>query len=98
MLKESVGWVLNQFRCSPQNLPEKPHGLAEQLLKLQAEYEALDIESFWMSQPARVQPLAHEEATKLLLPFATTYLCDVGFSALAVIKTKRETDSIRKAI
>ena len=80
MLKESVGWVLNPFRCSLQNLPEKSHGLAEQLLELQAdrtaqaEYEALDIESFWMSQPARVQPLAHEEATKLLLPFATTYL------------------------
>ena len=40
MLKESVGWVLNPFRCSLQNLPEKPHGLAEQLLELQADRTA----------------------------------------------------------
>ena len=47
MLKESVGWVINPFRCSLQNLPEKPHWLTEQLIELQADataqskYEAL---------------------------------------------------------
>ena len=94
VLKESVGWVINPFRCSLQNLTEKPHWLAEQLIELQAdvtaqsEYETLDLETFWMSEPAKAQPLAREEAIKLLLPFATTYLCEAGFSALAVIKTE----------
>ena len=41
-----------------------------------------------MSEPAKAQRLAREEAIKLLLPSATTYLCEAGFSALAVIKTK----------
>ena len=47
----------------PKNLPEKPLGLAEHLLELQA----LGRESFWMSQLARAQILENEVATKLLL-------------------------------
>jgi len=29
---------------------------------------------------------AFEEALRILIPFATSYLCDAGFSAVAVIK------------
>lgn len=29
-----------------------------------------------------------QKAVKILIPFATTYLCETGFSALAAIKSK----------
>jgi zinc finger BED domain-containing protein 5/7/8/9 len=37
---------------------------------------------------AKAFKIAHEEAVKKLLPFATTYPCEQGFSTLMNIKTK----------
>jgi hypothetical protein len=44
---------------------------------------------FWMLRAAKAFKIAHEEAVKKLMPFATTYLCDQGFSTLMNIKTKQ---------
>ena len=33
-------------------------------------------------------PLLSQKAVKILLPFATTYLCEAGFSALTNLKNK----------
>ncbi|MBN3295107.1 SCND3 protein, partial [Amia calva] len=42
---------------------------------------------FWIQQHSEYPALSYK-AMLFLLPFATTYLCDKGFSSLAVIKTK----------
>jgi hypothetical protein len=41
-----------------------------------------------MSRAAKAFKSAQEEAIKVLLPFATTYLCEQGFSTLVNLKTK----------
>jgi hypothetical protein len=33
-------------------------------------------------------PLLRGKALRILIPFATSYLCEVGFSAVAVTKSK----------
>ena len=42
---------------------------------------------FWIQASHEYSGLA-EKAIKIILPFATSYLFDCGFSALIVIKTK----------
>ncbi|XP_076064977.1 protein FAM200C-like [Oratosquilla oratoria] len=85
----TVSWFVNPFKSELADLPEKPEGLAEKLIELRSnnetkmEFESKDdLSSFWMSKTA------HMEATKMLLPFATTYVCEQGFSTLVNLKTK----------
>jgi len=42
---------------------------------------------FWVSVKEEC-PILFEEAMRILIPFATTYLCETGFSALASMKSK----------
>ena len=42
---------------------------------IQMEFEQLELQQFWGTQLAK-------EAVQLLLPFATTYLREMGFSSL----------------
>ena len=42
---------------------------------------------FWASQ-LETYPVLAEKALTVLVPFATTYLCETGFSCLVRIKTK----------
>ncbi|XP_068245162.1 protein FAM200C-like [Palaemon carinicauda] len=91
----TVSWVVNPFKSELANLPEQPEGLAEELIELRSsnetkiEFESKDdLSSFWMSKTAKAYKTAHMEATKMLLPFATTYLCKQGFSTLVNLKTK----------
>ena len=43
--------------------------------------------SFWLSVLDEY-PLLSQKATKILLPFGTTYMCETAFSALTNMKTK----------
>ena len=92
----NVSWVVDPFKCEIADVPEEPQGLAEALLELRSNNEAriefenkADLSYFWMSRAANAFKIAHEEAVKKLLPFATTYLCEQGFSTLLNIKTKQ---------
>jgi hypothetical protein len=49
-----------------------------------------------MSRSAKAFKIAHEEAIKVLLPFATTYLCEQGLSTLMNLKTKYRNRLIPK--
>jgi hypothetical protein len=54
---------------------------------LRAEFQAKDLFDFWCSL-GQAYPLLVKRAMSILIPFATTYLCESGFSALVSIKTK----------
>ena len=43
--------------------------------------------SFWLGV-VNEYPLLSQKTTKILLPFATTYICERAFSALSNMKTK----------
>ena len=43
--------------------------------------------SFWIKRSCEY-PLLCEKAVNVLLPFATTYLCETAFSAVTAMKTK----------
>ena len=45
---------------------------------------------FWISLNGEY-PALMEKALQMIIPFATSYLCEAGFSAMAVIKTKYRT-------
>ncbi|XP_076067698.1 protein FAM200C-like [Oratosquilla oratoria] len=103
--KVNLLWVVNPFKSELADLPEQPEGLAEELIELRSnnetkmEFESKDdLSCFWMSKKT-----AHMEATKMLLSFATTYVCEQGFSTLVNLKTKRRNrlnseDSILVAV
>lgn len=86
-------WVMDPFLAKEEDVEH-----------LQAEDELVDIKSnslckrfydehgykrFWLVKGAVVAPrLAHHAITRLILPFATTYLSETAFSMLVTIKTK----------
>lgn len=57
---------------------------------LRAEFTKKDVSEFWCGI-GQAYPLLVERAMSVLLPFATTYLCESGFSALVSIKTKNRS-------
>lgn len=57
---------------------------------LKMKFEALSLSNYWIYVRNEF-PILAESALKCLLPFATTYLCESGFSTLKVLKTKQST-------
>ena len=53
--------------------------------KAKMEYDSLSLQDFWCKRLCDFPNLA-EKALKVLTPFATTYLCETGFSTLLNIK------------
>ena len=47
----------------------------------------MHLSTFWCAQ-LEMFPLLARSALNILVPFATTYLCESGFSTLVSIKTK----------
>ena len=43
--------------------------------------------NFWIEARAQY-PVISKAALRILIPFATSYMCEAGFSAVAVLKTK----------
>ena len=91
-------WIRNPFNIAAKDLPDdisNIRNLQEQLIEIQND-ETLhynfnkkidSLGSFWI-KVMKEKPILGGEAMKALLPFATTYLCEAGFSALTVLKTK----------
>ncbi|XP_050523103.1 protein FAM200A-like [Daktulosphaira vitifoliae] len=59
---------------------------ADDMLKMEFYSQSVDV--FWMKRKHEYPKVARE-ALKLLVSFATTYLCELTFSAMVDIKTKK---------
>ncbi|XP_060878351.1 protein FAM200A-like [Metopolophium dirhodum] len=65
----------------------------EQLIDLysdsvsKSKFVSLSLPEFWIAMKKQY-PIVANKAIRTLIPFASSYLCETGFSALAVIKSK----------
>ena len=87
-------WILNPFAVnSAAEDVALPLELENELVKLfedsalKLKYQEVDVTSFWIHSSMEYASLS-ERATKFLLPFTTTYLCESGFSTVTVTKLK----------
>lgn len=88
---QQYDWVRNPFQSlTPSTLSTEEE---EQLIELSCDsnlklqYATDKLFEFWSSVSQEYHAI-RTAALKVLLPFATSYLCETGFSAVAVIKNK----------
>ncbi|XP_067131374.1 zinc finger BED domain-containing protein 5-like [Centruroides vittatus] len=89
---EDIDWVRNPFVAISASLPIH---LPEELAKLKPDgtlkLKLLEVplNTFWLTIKSEY-PAIFEMAVNMLLPFSTTYLCELGFSTLTEIKTSKK--------
>lgn len=89
---EKFYWVRNPFATDTTKLFLSPKKV-EQLIDLSCDatlkdrFQEVSLSDFWISVLSQYAELA-DHALCVLLPFATTYLCETGFSAMTAIKSK----------
>jgi hypothetical protein len=89
-LNDNFDWIRNPFDIEMTNLTGREQ---EELVELscdrslQIQFKQKSLPSFWLSV-ASGYPLLSHQAMNILLPFATTYLCETAFSTLTTMKTK----------
>ncbi|XP_078503445.1 zinc finger BED domain-containing protein 5-like [Lissotriton helveticus] len=88
---EPIKWVRDPFNAEiPQHFN---HEEAEQLIDVSCDFaskvrfQSQSLLEFWC-QIGDEYPMISKRALRVLLPFATSYLCDAGFVAVAVVKSK----------
>lgn len=87
-------WILNPFLDMSVQQADLSMKMKETLIDLSAdgmlkmEFNSQEIDVFWMKRKEEYPELARE-ALKLLVPFATSYLCELAFSSMVNIKTKK---------
>ncbi|XP_067144644.1 zinc finger BED domain-containing protein 5-like [Centruroides vittatus] len=87
-------WVLNPFSenvVAAAKLPVEIHDQliemsADKTLQLQFIDTSEDLNTFWLARRHEYGNLI-TEASKILIPFATSYLCEKGFSSMVALKT-----------
>lgn len=90
---ESVGiydWIRNPFKYEFSYLTGREEEELAELSSdriLQLTFTQKKLTTFWCSV-RQDYPLLNKKAINVLLPFATTFLCEAGFSMLNVMKTK----------
>lgn len=89
---EDFAWIRNPFKIKVEEC-SLPMAGKENLIDiqtdtaLQTKFKECSLTNFWASVN-KEYPFVSEIALKLLIPFATTYLCESGFSTLAAMKSK----------
>ncbi|XP_073328897.1 zinc finger BED domain-containing protein 5-like [Pagrus major] len=84
-------WVMDPFSAAvPADLSQAEEDqfidmTSDSTLRLR--FTAHTLSEFWIGVE-REYPLIGQRALYILLPFATSYLCEIGFSAVASLKTK----------
>jgi hypothetical protein len=91
---EKYDWVRNPYVTSSEPITYLSLEKEEQLAEIQEDrtlrlkYNELPLIRFWMYVKTEY-PVIAEEAINILLHFSTTYLCELGFSALINLKNKK---------
>lgn len=86
-------WILNPFLNAAINEANLATKLKENLLELSAdgmlhlEFKSENLDTFWLKRKTEYPELT-TEALKCLIPFSTSYLCELAFSSMARIKCK----------
>ncbi|XP_058617525.1 zinc finger BED domain-containing protein 5-like [Onychostoma macrolepis] len=86
----SFAWVRDPFVCTANELSID---MQEQLIELKSDsrlkelFSSCPLSSFWAASMQEYPELC-DVALKILLPFASTYLCEAGFSKMTALKTK----------
>uniref|UniRef100_A0A3P8XE49 DUF4371 domain-containing protein n=1 Tax=Esox lucius TaxID=8010 RepID=A0A3P8XE49_ESOLU len=86
----SFAWVRDPFVCTANELSID---MQEQLIELKSDsrlkelFTSCPLSSFWAALMQEYPQLC-DIALKILLPFASTYLCEAGFSKMTALKTK----------
>ncbi|XP_045397321.1 protein FAM200A [Lemur catta] len=95
-LKENI-WMKDPFAFqNPESIielnlePEEENELLQlsSSFTLKNYYKTLSLSAFWIKIKGEF-PLLSSKSILLLLPFTTTYLCELGFSILIRLKTKK---------
>ena len=87
---DNFDWILNPFVVAKTDLSQREE---EELAELSSDrtlmisFNLKALASFWFSVLDEY-PLLSQKATKILLPFATTYMCETAISTLTNMKTK----------
>uniref|UniRef100_K7F5A6 DUF4371 domain-containing protein n=1 Tax=Pelodiscus sinensis TaxID=13735 RepID=K7F5A6_PELSI len=88
--RDGLSFIGNPFTTDVNSVPED---LQEEFLDLKNDFAAQDmyqqstIEKFWASV-TRSYPNLSAHAVRFLLPFASTYMCETGFSCLLHVYSK----------
>ncbi len=86
----SFAWVRDPIVCTANELSID---MQEQLIELKSDsrlkelFSSCPLSSFWAAL-MQEYPELFDIALKILLPFASTYLCEAGFSKMTALKTK----------
>ena len=93
MPAEVNNWMRNPFTVEVTDMPENfSTGEQESILELscvetlKSDFKRISLLDLWIQRHGDY-PVHSDKATRFL-PFATTYLCEKGFSSLVAIKTK----------
>ena len=90
---EKYNWIRNPFVDNANASQGFTSLEAEQFIDLTSDFTLKSVYnpnlliSFWVKTRAEF-PIVGCKALRVLVPFATSYLCEYGFSAVAVIKSK----------
>ena len=89
---EQYSWVVNPFgNGETKQLSAKEQ---EQMIDLKGDivrktsFSQTELSEFWISL-VKEYPELSTRAVKILIPFSTSYLCELGFSVLTEIKSKK---------
>ncbi|XP_068201795.1 protein FAM200A-like [Palaemon carinicauda] len=90
---EKYDWIRNPFMNIPSNIglqlcEEKELATISSDRDLKIKHSTVPIDSFWISVQEEY-PTLSKKALSLLLQFSTSYLCELGFSTLNNINTKK---------
>ncbi|XP_025422537.1 zinc finger BED domain-containing protein 5-like [Sipha flava] len=91
--EEILGWIRNPFHFSINEIKLGNLKIREELIDLSSDenlrirFQENACDTFWISIKSEYLELS-KQAISILLPFASTYLCETAFSTLTIIKNK----------